>query len=212
MKTIVTFLSVAAFCLHVLGFDIVSVAAEGRKPVLGMLTLEAQGGLTDKEAATISDRLQEHLVRTGVFEIVERGKIADILKEQGFQQGVCNTAECAVKVGEMIGAEQMVTGSIGKVGKTFAFSVRVVDVTTSRILKAVSRDYEGPIEKLLTQVALDVAREIAGLSTAKKGGKAWVWAVAGGVLAAGSGSAAILLGGKGGPTPPSEIPLPPKHP
>ena len=213
MKQLTTPFVTLAFGLYISCIDIVSVAAQTRKPILGMLALEAKGGLSAEEVAIISDRLQEHLVQTGVFEIVERGKITDILQEQGFQQsGVCNTAECAVEVGKIIGAEQMATGSIGKVGKIFSFAVRVFDVGTSRIVKVVSRDYEGPIEKLLTHVARDIAREIAGLPPAKVGGKRWVWVLVGGVLAAGGGSAAVMLREKTKPSGPSEIPLPPAHP
>jgi hypothetical protein len=213
MNRIITFLVTVIFSIHTFYMDIVSVFAQSRKPVMGMLTLEARGGLSAEEAAIISDRLQEHLVQTGIFEIVERGKITEILNEQGFQQsGVCNTAECAVEVGKIIGAEQMVAGSIGKVGKIFSFAVRVFDVGTSRIVKVVSRDYEGQIEKLLTQVARDIAREIAGLPPVREGGKGWVWAVVGGILVAGGGSAAVILRGQTKTSGPSEIPLPPAHP
>ena len=40
----------------------------------------------------------------------------DILKEQGFQQTGCTSDECVVEVGKIIGVQQMVGGSISKVG------------------------------------------------------------------------------------------------
>lgn len=217
MKKTITLLVTVAFSLYIFSFDYVSVYAQNPKITVGMLVLEAKGGLTEQEVAVISDRLQEHLVQTGAFDIVERGKVNEILKEQGFQQtGTCSMTECVVEIGKIIGAQQMVAGSIGKVGKRFAFSVRLFDVETSRILKAVSKDYDGPIEDLLSKVTKEVATELAGSQpTTKAGkggkGKGWVWAIMGGVLATGGGLAAVILSGKKA-SQSTGVPNPPDHP
>ena len=71
-------------------------------------------GLDKQETAILSDRLRAELVGMGVFQVVERGRMQEILEEQGLQQNaVCNTDECAVEMGRMIGVQQIVAGSIG---------------------------------------------------------------------------------------------------
>ncbi len=63
----------------------------------------------------------------------------NLLDEQGFQQtGVCNTDECVIAAGQIWGGSRMIAGSVGKVGKLFAINVRMIEVATGRILKAVT--------------------------------------------------------------------------
>ena len=44
-----------------------------------------------------------------------------ILEEQGLQQSGCVSSECAVEVGNALGAKFIVTGSISKVGNIPAY-------------------------------------------------------------------------------------------
>ena len=45
-----------------------------------------------------------------------------MLKEQGFQQSGCVSSECAVEAGKLLGVDQIVTGSIGKIGSYYTVS------------------------------------------------------------------------------------------
>ena len=70
-------------------------------------------GISKMEAITLTQRLASNLVQTDAYIIVERGMMQDILKEQGFQQTGCTSAECAVEVGAMLGVQKMISGSFG---------------------------------------------------------------------------------------------------
>jgi len=79
--------------------------------------LEFEGkGVSQSETSTLTDRLRDEMFNTGIYIVLERGKMDEVLKEQGFQQTGCVTSECAVEVGNMLGVQQMIGGSIGKVG------------------------------------------------------------------------------------------------
>ena len=65
-------------------------------------------GVSQSETRTLTNRLRDELFKTGVYIVLERGKMDDVLKEQGFQQTGCVTSECAVEVGNMLGVQQMV--------------------------------------------------------------------------------------------------------
>jgi len=59
--------------------------------MIGVLDLEANN-VDPGEARAITDRLRLYLARTGVFRLIERNQMDDILNELGFQlSGACDT-------------------------------------------------------------------------------------------------------------------------
>lgn len=131
-------------------------------------------------APLITDRLRSELVNTGSFAVLERDQMQEILKEQGFQQsGACNDEACAVQIGQILGVSHMVAGSIGQVGKVLTLSVRLIDVTTGRILHTVNTDCKCAVDEVLRTSCREVAQQLdakmsgkpiaAGAATKKKG-------------------------------------------
>ena len=58
--------------------------------------LEFEGkGVSQSETSTLTDRLRNEMFNTGIYIVLERGKMDEVLKEQGFQQVGCITSECA---------------------------------------------------------------------------------------------------------------------
>jgi hypothetical protein len=119
-------------------------------------------GIDASSAGIISDRLRSEFINTGVFRVMERGEMENILKEQGFQKsGACDEASCLVEVGQLLGVERMVAGSIGKVGDFFTISLRMINVATGEILFTVNVDYKGSIEEVISRVTGDAALKLA---------------------------------------------------
>jgi len=148
-----------------------SQPANPARPHIAVLNLEARG-ISDDDAATLSERLRSHLVRTGAFVVLNRSRMQDILKEQGFQQSGCMTTECAVRIGVMLNVQKIVSGSIGKIGKTYAIDIVVIDVETGRIGNSFNRNYRGKIDGLLEalkSIAEEMAAESAGKGTQRMG-------------------------------------------
>jgi hypothetical protein len=141
-------------------------------PLIAVNTLEGRG-ITPDEAATLTDVLRTELLNTGKYKVMERTQMEAILKEQGFQQsGACTDQQCMIEMGQLLGAELLVAGSVGKVGKAFSINVRVISIKTSEILSNVSQAYTGPIEDLLTsemkKVVLKLTAEPAKVKQAGK--------------------------------------------
>lgn len=96
-----------------------SVSAEVDQQVqepltVGVIDLDVNN-VDEGEARAVSERLRIWLGRTGVFQVIERNQMDTIMEELGFQySGACNTDECIVQVGQMLGATKMVAGSISK--------------------------------------------------------------------------------------------------
>lgn len=103
------------------------------------------------------------LVQTNQFIVLERGKMQEILTEQGFQQSGCTTTECAAEVGKILNVQKMVSGTIGKLGEVYTIDLVLIDVKTAQIEKSFTKDYEGKIEGLL-EIMKTIANQIADIS------------------------------------------------
>jgi TolB-like protein len=180
-------------------------------------------GMDEMAITALSDRLRTELHQTGTFSVLERGQMDAILKEQGFQQsGACTDQACMVEVGQILGVEKMVAGSLGKLGTLYSVNLRLIDVRSGKIIQTESQDCNCPIEGLfaaLHQIAFKLAgvQEVTSVvpaataapapsdavpgKTAKKesvkegkGGNGLViGAVVGGVVVVGGGVAAFML-------------------
>tara|TARA_Y100000034_G_C6793825_1_gene355619 strand:- start:84 stop:809 length:726 start_codon:yes stop_codon:yes gene_type:complete len=187
---------------------------------IAILDLEGRG-ISELEAQTLTDRMRSELVNTGAVTIVERSQMQEILEEQGFQQTGCTSDECAVEVGKLLGVQNMVTGSIGKIGSSYTLDVRMFVVETGAILKTVNRTYRGEVDGLIMEIerlawdivdltppagrfpddAVPVAAAPAAPVAEKKKSSKLIW-IGLGVVAVGAGAAVALGGGgeKAGPT------------
>jgi curli biogenesis system outer membrane secretion channel CsgG len=85
---------------------------QGQTKTIAVLDFDGDG-VSQSETRTLTNRLRDEMFKTGVYIVLERGKMDEVLKEQGFQQVGCITSECAVQVGRMLGVQQMVAGRIG---------------------------------------------------------------------------------------------------
>lgn len=136
------------------------------KTIIAVTDFEPRGGVSENDAASLSDRFREYLIKTGKFRVMERNEMDIILKEQGFQQtGACKDNACLVEMGQLIAVEKIISGSIGKVGSIHTISTKLLDVETGAINKTVSEDCDCPIEQVLIKSTNRLARKMANLPT-----------------------------------------------
>jgi curli biogenesis system outer membrane secretion channel CsgG len=132
------------------------------KTNIAVINLKSSSGVAIGEAELISDRLRGELFNTGKVNVMERDQMQEILKEQGFQQsGACSNEACMVEIGQLLGVEQLVSGSLGKVGSMFLVNLRIIDVKTAKITKVVSKDVKGSIEDVVGELG-PIAAELVG--------------------------------------------------
>ena len=114
----------------------------------------AANGLPEYEVETLVERLRSELPNTGAVRLVDRKMLENILKEQGLQQSGCTTDECSAQIGELLGAEYMISGSIGKLGDSFTVDMKMVSVTTGAAEKAKSLTFDGTTGGLLIEMQI----------------------------------------------------------
>ncbi len=141
-------------------------AQSAKKKNIAVIDLDSRGGLSKAEVGTLTDRLRSMLVRTHTFTVVDRGLMEDVLSEQGFQMSGCTSTDCAVEAGKILGVEQMLSGTIGRLGKLYTIDIILIDVSTSQIIKSLTRDYRGEVEGLVGLMK-SLADELAGAAPAE---------------------------------------------
>ena len=153
----------ATIIMTILIFSTVIFAQEKEKLRIATIDFSTTGGLSSQEARTLTNRLNSMLVKTNAFIVLERGKMDEILKEQGFQQLGCTTNECAVEVGKMLNVQKIINGFIGKIGSTYTIDITLLDIQTAQIERSFIQDFKGEIDGLLN-IMETISLEIANIT------------------------------------------------
>jgi len=103
-----------------------------KKPVLAVVNLTPQN-VSFEDAKIITGFIQEELFFAGQYELIERTQVEQVLKEyQNKQTGICDL-KCAVNVGKHLKANQIIMGTVGKLGEFFAVQIKTVDIEADKI-------------------------------------------------------------------------------
>jgi len=138
--------------------------ADDTRQAVAVTDLDATG-ITDHEKIVLSDRLRAEIWKTQKYDVLERQKMDDLLKEQGFQlSGACDQASCLLEIGRLLPVEKVVGGSVGKIGNTWTITLRMINIATGRIEKTVTRDCPNcTIDDILNPLLSYAAADMAGI-------------------------------------------------
>ncbi len=136
-------------------------SARKEKPGIAVLDFKALG-VSGSEAAFMSDFLRSDLVSSKAFRVIDRASMERILAEQGFQQTGCTTRECAVQMGKLLNAKNMVSGNFGKLAGLFQITINVVNVESGEIIytDSVSCQNSGDLQSKTGELAFRLVKEI----------------------------------------------------
>ncbi|HOX43134.1 MAG TPA: hypothetical protein PK668_06035 [Myxococcota bacterium] len=117
-------------------------ALRAAEPVsLLVLDLEdATGGrLSADELRTAGEAMVAELTRFPGYRVVSRRDVADLLNADTMKMLVgCDRAECLAPISQAVGAERMLAGSIGRLGKRSYVQLRLLDMRNASVLRRVS--------------------------------------------------------------------------
>ena len=150
----------ALICLIVGNFNI--YAQDDTRPTIAILDFEGQG-ISVQEVQTLTERMRTEIGNTNAIRLIERKAIESIMAEQGLAQTGCVSDECAAEVGQLLGVQFMINGSIGKLGDSYTIDVKMFSVETGATERSKNVTHEGGIEGLLVEMQI-LAWEIVGLS------------------------------------------------
>jgi TolB-like protein len=97
------------------------------------------------------------------FSIVERSQFESLLKEMGLASTGIVDVSTATKIGNALGATEVVVGGIVKLGNTFRLNIRVINVKTSKLQSAFTEytNSEGDILKLIDKIAYQIVQSLS---------------------------------------------------
>jgi hypothetical protein len=156
--------------------DFVRVPKEPPVPVGGTLAAATAGGkitlavaefenlgLAGYEASLLSDLFAAALLDTGAFRVADRQELGKVLDEQQLQLSDLVAGEGAVKIGQILAARYLATGSLGSLGSTYVVTLKVLDVETGETLVTVHKDFPeaSGITRQMRALATELAARLA---------------------------------------------------
>ncbi|UCH10748.1 MAG: hypothetical protein JSU61_02335 [Fidelibacterota bacterium] len=137
------------------------VFSQDARPTVAVIDFEGLG-ISQSEALVLTDRLRSSVSNTGAVRLVERSLMEEILAEQDFQLTGCTSDECVVEVGQILGVQFMIGGSIGKLGETYTIDARMISVETGASIRTQDVTYIGEVDGLIIEIEI-LAYEIMEL-------------------------------------------------
>lgn len=147
-----------------------SSSYKGPKQVVAVGAFEGAGKLGWDEGPVMAAMLQDALLESGRFIVVEREQLDSVLREQDLGAAGRINSETALKIGQIVGASIMIQGTVtqfepgeeGKSGRVnipigpggvgiggskvtskIAMKLRIVDLTTSQVLSTHNAEHTG---------------------------------------------------------------------
>ncbi len=208
--------------------------AAAEKPLVAVVALAARS-LDSASVAVVEEAISSELMKSQKVRVLERSQMEKILREQGFQEsGVCDLGNCTVEIGRMLAVNQILTGSLGRLGGSYSLSLRLIDVKTGEVINSITRNQKGEIDAVLTEllpiavsqlltVPIDQAAKptppqakpttpgaspVAPEPPKESKSSVWPWIVGGTVIAGAGVAAVLLLGGNSSSSDNSTTPPP----
>ena len=95
-------------CLTAMAAGMSAQTPQAKRTAVAVMTLRGSG-ISESDAKFLTERLVIELQRAGAFEVMERDRMDEILREQGFQQtGACDETACLVEAGRLLPVEKMI--------------------------------------------------------------------------------------------------------
>lgn len=139
-------------------FVAILAAAALAGPTIAVVDFEAVG------CAEVLARGAAELFRAGLAEhaeldLVERARLADVMSEQALALSGVVDAETAVEVGELLGADYVLVGSLTQLAGSYTVAARFVDAESGEVV--VGRQETASRESRIPRVCRELAGSVA---------------------------------------------------
>ena len=115
--------------------------------------------VSDKLLRACYQKLETSLIESNRFTVIAKNQREQILEEMKFQSsGVCDE-ECAVEIGQLVGAEYLMLGEIIGFADLYQVNIKIVNIEKGDVVEKVTEEIEGKLPQLLKGMA-ESSREI----------------------------------------------------
>jgi len=139
------------------GVKSATVVPAADAPTLVVVKLKEQG-VTEAEAALVSDMLRSEIAKTGKYRVIEREQMERIMAEKAIAMTDLSTSSGEAGVAKLLNARFMGVGSFGKLMGNYVLSFRVIDVETGLMKGAGTAEGEtiGEVKKGIAKIAVSL--------------------------------------------------------
>lgn len=123
--------------------------APAAKVRLAVIDLSVGDGLTDEEGKLLTVFIRDAIVNSGKFEVMDRQRVLDVLKEQNFSAAFTDETTRLVKMGKLLDANRIVGGRVGRFGRNWSLVLSLVDVNLGTLISSYAVPDAGSKENLL---------------------------------------------------------------
>jgi hypothetical protein len=144
----------------------VGLSAQTKLAVLDL----ADKGVGKEVASLLTGVVSNQLSQIGIFEVISREDVKNMLTHG--QDKVllgCSDESCLVDIGGILGAQHLVAGEIGMVGKKYVINLQRIEVKKAKVAKRVERQFQGSKDKLLQEVKNAAYKVVEDILKAQSG-------------------------------------------
>ncbi|MDH5719451.1 MAG: hypothetical protein OEZ13_02405 [Spirochaetia bacterium] len=138
--------------------------AQEEKKRIAVLPFEYGGGLTEDEAAWLTDSIRTALIGTEQYEVISNDQIENMMKleskKQGVGSGSCSSEQCIIDLGNALECEKVLTGKASGAFGVFSITGKILDVVAQKYEKAQEVTIKNKND--FPQAAKDMVRKLTG--------------------------------------------------
>ncbi|MDH5719452.1 MAG: hypothetical protein OEZ13_02410 [Spirochaetia bacterium] len=142
----------------------IAVEAQEEKKRIAVLPFEYGGGLTEDEAAWLTDSIRTALIGTDKYEVISNDQIENMMKleakKQGVGSGSCSSEQCIIDLGNALECEKVLTGKASGAFGVFSITGKILDVVAQKYEKAQEVTIKNKND--FPQAAQDMVRKLTG--------------------------------------------------
>ncbi len=104
----------------------------------------------------LGNRFRIELEMKGIFNIVDKYDMADLLQESDIDINGCYGKSCIVRMGKSLEVDKVLTGSVERFGDKIVISLRLIDVESEIIVKTDVTEYQNNLDELHIMIEISV--------------------------------------------------------
>ena len=120
-------------------FFLLSINTFAQKPSLTVLNMDSQG--MQYTPNQLGNLLRMEVEKLGNYEVMDRYDVSYLVEKHSLKIDNCYGKICLVEMGKLLKSDKMISGSAELYGDKIILSLRLVDVKTETIEKAIVKEY-----------------------------------------------------------------------
>jgi len=124
-----------------------------QQPIIAVFDLDNRAGLSQHELALITEEIRHALVQSRQYRVIDKENMNKIFASLKESQKDCYEDRCRLRIGRLLAANKMLTGTLGRIGNTYRLYLKITDIERAGIEK----DYRDKCELCTVDALPDLA-------------------------------------------------------